>query len=192
MWCRPVTKVIINALCLFALSVFQVPISHSVAASQVFHVRLKDRLDRPVDGYCLDIVGTSASLQLDLPLFAHNCKRGATPDSAIQFTAAGELRFPAVEVCITAFGINRKALPGVPLLLRRCNSDTAFFNASQFQKFKHLANGQLRLHDHNLCLAVGEDSQPTFSAQDRWRVLTLEVCDLTKSVYSVWEMVSLR
>ena len=39
-----------------------------------FHLRLLDRLDRPEDGYCVDILGTPGNLRIDVPLFAHNCK----------------------------------------------------------------------------------------------------------------------
>ncbi|MEM6987664.1 MAG: hypothetical protein AAF499_14125, partial [Pseudomonadota bacterium] len=50
----------------------------SLHATDLVHVRLIDRLDRPDDGYCLDILGTPSSLRVDLPLFAHNCKGGPT------------------------------------------------------------------------------------------------------------------
>ena len=46
----------------------------NAANQELVHVRLIDRLDRPDDGYCLDILGTGDTLRLDLPLFSHNCK----------------------------------------------------------------------------------------------------------------------
>ena len=160
-----------------------------VAASDLIHVRLKDRLDRPSDGYCLDIVGTASNMMLDLPLFAHNCKSGPTPDSAVTYTERGQLLFPGAQVCTTAFGVNNTVLPGASVLLCRCDSRTSLFDTANMQKFDHLKNGQLQLRGHDLCLAVGEQSSHTFSATDRWRVLSLQSCAGIALLYSSWEMV---
>ena len=159
------------------------------AASELSHVRLKDRLDRPADGYCLDIVGTASNMMLDLPLFTHNCKSGPTADSSVAYTDSGQLLFPGAQVCITAFGVNNTVLPGTSVLLRRCDSRTGFFNTANLQKFDHLKNGQLQLRGYDLCLAVGEQSSHTFSASDRWRVLSLQSCAGIELPYSSWEMV---
>ena len=59
-------------------------ITASATAADLIHVRLKDRLDRPDDGYCLDILGTGGNLRLDMPLFAHNCKGGATTEKILK------------------------------------------------------------------------------------------------------------
>ena len=158
---------------------------------ELIHVRLKDRLDRPADGYCLDIMGTGSNLLLDVPLFAHNCKNGPTPDSTVIFTNEGQLVFPAARVCVTAFGVNSTVLPGTPILLRPCNSRTPFFDTSNLQQFSYLDNGQLQLRSHKLCLAVGQHSAHTYSPTDRWRVLSLEPCNNIESSYSSWEMVKL-
>ncbi len=165
--------------------------NQSLATEQV-HIRLVDRLDRSHDGYCFDILGTPASMRVDLPLFAHNCKRGPTPDSTVVYTTDGELVFPAASVCVTGFGVNGRALPGVPLLLRPCSDRAAFFDAAAFQQFDRLENGQLRLRGHNLCVAVGTDSATTYSVQDRWRVLSLELCSEVAKRLSVWEFVPLH
>ena len=166
--------------------------SHAFA-NDLIHVRLKDRLDRPADGYCLDILGTPSNLRLELPLFAHNCKGGPTPDSAMTHTAKGQLVFPYAEnVCVTAFGVNSTVLPGSPVLLRPCGYQIAFYDTADLQKFDHLANGQLQLRGYALCLAVGNESSSTYSAADRWRVLTLESCADTKLSHSAWEMVQLN
>ena len=173
----------------FTLLVTGIPAS---AAEELIHVRLKDRLDRPTDGYCFDILGTGRNLRIDLPLFAHNCKGGATPDSAVIYTRAGQLVFPAVNVCVTAFGVNNTVLPGTSVLLRPCNESTAFLQTANLQKFDHEANGQLRLRGYDLCLAVGDESSSTYSPADRWRVLSLETCDTIALSHSAWERVPLR
>lgn len=163
-----------------------------VIAAELVHVRLKDRLDRPRDGYCIDILGTGANLRLELPLFAHNCKGGATPDSAVVYTIKGQLVFPGAEVCVTAFGVNNTVLPGTAVLLRPCDHQIAFFNTSNLQKFDYLKNGQLRLSSYDLCLAVGNESSSTYSPSDRWRVLSMESCASTSLSHSAWEMVPLQ
>ncbi|MCH9674479.1 MAG: RICIN domain-containing protein [Gammaproteobacteria bacterium] len=162
------------------------------AAEDLIHVRLKDRLDRPDDGYCFDILGTGSNLRLDLPLFAHNCKGGATPDSTVTYTSKGQLLFPAVGVCVTAFGVNNTVLPGTSVLVRPCDQRISFFETSNLQKFDHLENGQLRLRGSDLCLAVRSESSSTYSPFDRWRVLSLESCANTAASHSAWEMVPLK
>ncbi len=162
------------------------------ATEGLIHVRLVDRLDRPKDGYCFDILGTGRNLRLDLPLFAHNCKGGATPDSAVIYTEDGQLVFPAASVCVTAFGVNNTVLPGSSVLLRECDERTPFFEASNLQKFDHIDNGQLKLRGYDLCLAVGGESSVTYSPNDRWRVLSLASCGDVAASLSEWEMVPLQ
>jgi len=159
--------------------------------TDLIHVRLKDPLDRPADGYCLDILGAGSNLRLQLPLFVHNCKSGATPDSAIAYTEQGQLLFPAVGVCVTAFGVNNTVLPGASILLRPCDYRAAFFDTSDLQKFDYLKNGQLQLRGYELCLTAGAESATTYSASDRWRVLSLQSCSAGTPKYSTWEMVAL-
>jgi len=164
----------------------------ATASDDIFHVRLQDRLDRPSDGYCLDILGTNRTLRTDLPLFAHNCKSGPTPDSAVRYNAHQQLVFPAVNVCVTAFGVNNTVLPGTSILLRPCDERTPFFEASGLQQFEHTSNGQLKLVGSELCLAAGSDSRSTYSPRDRWRILSLESCTDIGQKYSSWELVPLR
>lgn len=176
----------------FAILIALIINTTHVVAAELVHVRLKDRLDRPKDGYCLDILGTGSNLLLAVPLFAHNCKDGATPDSTITYTDKGQLVFPDAEVCVTAFGVNNTVLPGTAVLLRPCDYQINFFNTSNLQKFDYLENGQLRLHGYTLCLAVGEESSSTYSPFDRWRVLSLESCADTALSHSSWEMAPLQ
>ena len=164
----------------------------SAQNEKLIHVRLVDRLDRPEDGYCFDILGTGRNLRLDLPLFAHNCKEGATPDSAVIYTSQGQLVFPAAGVCVTAFGVNNTVLAGTSVLLRPCDEQSAFFETPNLQKFDHTKTGQLKLRGYELCLAVGPESSRTYSPLDRWRVLSLESCADVSEPHSYWEFVPLN
>jgi hypothetical protein len=166
-------------------------IAVNAANLDLIHVRLKDRLDRPGDGYCFDILGTGDILRVDLPLFAHNCKPVATSDSAVIYTSTNQLVFPAAGVCVTAFGVNNTVLPGTSVLLRPCDERTAFYETTDLQKFDHTENGQLKLHGFDLCLTVGVESSSTYSTHDRWRVLSLETCAATSLSHSAWEMLPL-
>ncbi|MEO1200758.1 MAG: hypothetical protein AAFX39_16310 [Pseudomonadota bacterium] len=156
-------------------------------AQELGHLRLVDRLDRPVDGYCLDILGVGETLRVDVPIFAHNCKPGLTPDSAVMMTSEGMIRFPAVDLCVTAAGVNGRALPGAAIILRSCDGRAAFFEASALQHFDFRDDGRLALRGTNLCLAVGTVSDTTYSTRDRWRVLSVEDCAATPLFLSQWE-----
>lgn len=182
-------KLKFSILLLFCLVPF---VTIHAGVQDLIHVRLKDRLDRPDDGYCFDILGTGNTLRMDLPLFAHNCKPFATPDSAIIYTPKGQLIFPAVNVCVTAFGVNNTALPGTSVLLRPCDERAAFYETPDLQKFDYTENGQLKLRGFKLCLTVGGESSSTYSPNDRWRVLSLETCATTPLRYSSWEMITLK
>lgn len=172
---------------------FLVPfIAVNAASLDLIHVRLKDRLDRPDDGYCLDILGTGNTLRVDLPLFTHNCKPFATPDSAVIYTSKGQLVFPAANVCVTAFGVNNTVLPGTSVLLRPCDESAPFYQTTDLQKFDYTENGQLILRGFDLCLSTGVESSSTYSPHDRWRVLSLETCSSTSLSHSAWEMVPLK
>ena len=178
-----------------ALTVSLLPVAPDFAiadADRFIHVRLQDRLDRPTDGYCLDILGTGRQLRLDLPLFVHNCKPGATPDSTVVHSDEGHLIFAAADVCVTAFGVNSTVLPGTSVLLRPCGHTSAFFETSRLQQFDHTSDGRLKLRGSELCLTAGEESSRTYSPADRWRVLSLQPCKGTSQRYTVWEMVPLN
>jgi len=167
-------------------------IAVNAASLDLIHVRLKDRLDRPDDGYCFDILGTGDTLRVDLPLFIHNCKPFATSDSAVIYTSKGQLVFPAADVCVTAFGVNNTVLPGTSVLLRPCDERAAFYETTDLQKFDYTENGQFKLRGFDLCLTSGIESSSTYSPYDRWRVLSLETCSSTSLSHSAWEMVPLK
>ena len=151
------------------------------------HLRLKDRLDRPVDGYCLDILGVGQALRLEVPIFAHNCKGGLTNDSAMELRKDGKIAFPAVEMCITAAGVNGRALPGASILLRPCGHRAPFFESGALQTFDFKDDGRVVLKGSNLCLAIGDVSDTTYSQADRWRVLSVEDCAKTPAKLARWE-----
>ena len=151
------------------------------------HLRLKDRLDRPVDGYCLDILGVGQALRLEVPIFAHNCKGGLTNDSAVELRKDGKIAFPAVDLCITAAGVNGRALPGAAILLRPCGHRAPFFESGELQTFDFRDDGRVVLKGSNLCLAVGNVSATTYSSADVWRVLSVEDCAKTPAKLARWE-----
>ena len=51
---------------------------------------------------------------------------------------------------------------------------------------------QLRMVGTTFCLTVGPESDATYSSFDRWRVLTLELCQQAPLSHSAWELVPLR
>lgn len=164
-------------------------IASSAPSTTTAHLRLIDRLDRPEDGYCVDILGTGQTLRVDVPLFAHNCKPRLTSDSAVVFTSDGTIRFPAVDRCITVAGVNSGALPGASILLRTCNGSIPFFESSQLQRFTLRDDGRLTLTGSELCLTVGSQSATTYSPSDRWRTLFVDDCGTAEPARSRWEFV---
>ncbi len=173
----------------FAIAALVMVASAGAAAAEQ-HLRLIDRLDRPRDGYCIDIPGTPGNLRTDIPLFAHNCKVGLPPDAAVVFTPEGHIRFPAPDKCVTIAGVNRGALPGAAAMLADCGTSSIFFNAANFQRFELKADGRLVLKNSNLCLAVGAVSAATYSSADRWRTLFVDDCDTADARLSRWEFVT--
>jgi hypothetical protein len=156
---------------------------------EMVHLRLVDRLDRPNDGYCLDILGTGQNLRLEVPVFAHNCKRGLTSDSAIQVLDNGFIKFAGVNMCITVFGVNGTVLPGTAIILRPCGHKAPYFESAPLQQFVHRDDGRLEMASSGLCLAVGDKASRTYSPYDRWRVLSVEDCKTIPLKYSQWEFV---
>ena len=161
----------------------------SASPPTLVHLRLLDRLDRPEDGYCVDVLGTPRNMRVDLPLFAHNCKPSLTGDSAVVFTPDGLIRFPAVDRCITVAGVNSVALPGASILLRTCNESMPYFETSELQRFTHRDDGRLTIGGSELCLTVGPRSAATYSPSDRWRTLFVDDCTTAEPARARWEFV---
>ena len=155
-------------------------------------LRLMDRLDRPQDGYCVDVLGVGLEARTDLPLFVHNCSSERYPDEAVRFEDAGLIRFPAYDLCVTAMGVNGLSLPGSTVLLRPCGERSSFLDTDALQHFTRHPDGRLTLANTNLCLTVGPRSARTYSAQHRWRALYMDDCATTPSGRSRWEFTTIE
>ncbi|MEM9277387.1 MAG: RICIN domain-containing protein [Pseudomonadota bacterium] len=173
----------LTSFTIFAIVAF---ISLAAANQNNPQMRLLDDLDYPGEGYCIDVPGIGQTARIDLPLVMHNClpDRNSLDRFALEFD--GRIRMPAYEACITAFGVF-SPLPGVPVILRECGVTESFLRADKFQKFKRNAENQLRLDGTNLCLSAGPVSDKTYSANHRWRTLTLENCTDVPLSLSVWK-----
>ena len=177
-------------LCVFVIGLLlSVPLKASDNQSWQetgMHMRLLNDLDRPQDGWCLDVVGSGNNIRFDMPLIAHNCKPGLYADEAVIFHQDKTIRFPAYSGCMTAMGLNEYALPHTSLMIKPCGQEIPFLNAKKFQSFVHLENNQVRLEGTELCVVVGDVSKPTFDKTHRWRSLFLEKCDQTDINRSAW------
>ena len=182
-------KFLITGLLLFFFESLTVNPVFSEPKGSMFHLRLLDRLDRPEDGYCIDILGTPGNLRVELPLFAHNCKTTLTADSSVIFTSDGLIKFPAVDLCITVAGVNSNALPGASTLLRKCNESIPFFETFSLQRFTHRKDGRISISGSELCLTVGRESAATYSPSQRWRALFVEDCGIAEAAFSRGEFV---
>lgn len=156
------------------------------------YLYLKDRLDRPQDGYCLDVAGSGEWVDFNMPLNGHNCKRpGFYADEAVTFNSPGEIRFPAYDGCVTAVGIQGRSLPGAALMLKPCAAevDTAKlpYVREELQHFSHREDGRIELTGSGLCIQVGPTSDTTFSTEHRWRSLSMAPCDKAPKSLSVWQ-----
>lgn len=165
--------------------------SASAIPTESGHFKLKSSIDRPQDGYCLDIVGSGPHIRFDMPLTAHNCKPGLYQDEEVQVDSKLRLRFPAYNVCATVAGINGKALPGAAVLPRICGEQTPFLDARPLQSFKFHNDGRVELKDSGLCLTVSEQSLATFEPTHRWRALYMASCQDAKTIpeRTQWEFV---
>ena len=68
-------------------------------------------------GYCLDIRGEGATLQLDNPMQAHTCKYGGPiDDQRFERAANGAIRAPMYDRCLAVASLE----PGAGLLMRPC------------------------------------------------------------------------
>jgi hypothetical protein len=160
-------------------------------ASEKMYLQLIDKLDRPQDGYCIDVVGNGAHLRFNMPLTAHNCKGpGVYDDEVLELRKDGTLYFPAYKGCVTVMGVNKVALPGVALMIKECGKDLPFLNAKRFQKFKFTDDKKIRLANSNLCIMAGDSSYTTYSLEHRWRSLFMENCDKADNKRSRWHFIN--
>ena len=150
------------------------------------HLRLKNVLDRPQDGYCLDIVGSGEHVRFDMPMTAHNCKPGLYHDEAVILKENGAVFFPAYNACATVAGLNGRALPGSSVIPRVCDEKSPFLDAAALQKFIFRPDGRLELKGSGLCMTAGSISDSTFSDEHRWRTLFMDKCEDTEAERSTW------
>ncbi|WP_299775105.1 RICIN domain-containing protein [uncultured Tateyamaria sp.] len=149
-------------------------------------MRLLDDLDFPGEGYCIDVPGVGLTARTDLPLVLHNCLPSRNSVDRVAEERDGRIYMPAYDACVTAFGV-MSVLPGVPVMLRECGTNESFLLSDQFQKFDRTADNQLRLRGTQYCLTGGVQADRTFSAEHRWRTLTLEECTIAPLALSVWK-----
>lgn len=170
------------------LAILLIGASPLEALSAQKYMRLIDRLDRPQDGYCLDVVGSGPHIRFDMPLTAHNCK-GPQPydDEIVEFRDDGTLFFPRYNGCVTVMGNNQHALPGNALMLKRCGEESPFLNGPKFQRFKMNTQKQIQLDGSDLCIVAGSISATTYSSEHKWRNLSVEVCDTANPALSRWQ-----
>ena len=153
------------------------------------HLKLKNSLDRPEDGYCLDVVGSGQYIRFDMPLNAHNCKPGLYADEAVTMEPDGSIHFTAYNKCVTVSGLNGRALPGTALILAGCGENSPFLNTKGLQTFTQHKDGKLELSGTGLCLTVGKESDSTFSPDHRWRPLFVENCEDVVPSRALWKFV---
>lgn len=152
------------------------------------HLRLINDLDRPQDGYCLDIMGSGKYIRFDLPMTAHNCKPGLYQDEAVVIDGP-YIKFPAYGACATVAGLNSRALPGAAVLPRECGERSPFMEADKLQRFTFHKDGRIELAGADLCLTTGPESDSTFDKTHRWRPLYVERCEKTDPARSRWRFV---
>lgn len=157
------------------------------------YLRLQDKLDRPQDGYCLDVAGSGPYARLDMPLTVHNCKGPELyDDEVVEFRKDGTLYFPAYQGCVTVMGNNQTALPGNALMLKSCGDTSPFLNGPRFQHYTMNEKKQIQLNQSDLCLVAGQVSSTTHSEDHRWRNLSVAPCETAALSHSQWEIYSAR
>ncbi|MDD7910522.1 ricin-type beta-trefoil lectin domain protein [Pseudovibrio exalbescens] len=154
------------------------------------YLQLIDKLDRPNDGYCIDVVGSGEHVRFDMPLTAHNCKGPQVyHDEVVEFREDGTLYFPTYGGCVTVMGNNGTALSGNALMLKVCDAREPFLIAKPFQHFEFNDQQQVQLKNTNLCMVAGDDSHTTFSPDHKWRSLYMEFCDVADTSLSRWHII---
>lgn len=165
------------------LSVFAVTL---FGQTQAHHIKLVESLDRPQDGYCLDVAGSGKFIRTDLPLIGHNCKPGLYADEAFIFREDGTIYFPAFDLCATISGVNKHVLDYTSLTLQQCHKDTPFQNAKFMQAFEYTKEKKIKHKNSNKCLEMGKESSQTFSSAHTWRTLYMKECSTSNSKRSTW------
>lgn len=168
---------------LFSIVIFTMTL---IASEDAYQIKLIDPLDRPQDGYCLDVLGSGNYIRPDMPLMGHNCKPGLYVDEAFIFRKDGTIYSPVLNLCATIAGVNNYVLDHTPLVLKECNKDTPFVNAKFMQAFEYTKSKKLKHKNSNKCLEMGEESSRTFSPKHTWRTLYMKECSKTDIKRSTW------
>lgn len=164
-------------------------------SENIFYLSLKDKLDRPIDGYCLDVAGNGQYVRLDVPLNAHNCKLESEyiyPDHSLVFKDNGTIYFPSFDKCLTVIGLNNHALEYNSLMLKECLVVEPFLNAKRFQLFKFNEKNQIQLYNSDLCIVAGDESKETYSSEHTWRSLYMQKCKTAQYKLSTWYLKKMK
>lgn len=156
------------------------------------YLMLQDRLDRPTDGYCLDVAGSGNQSRLDLPMNVHNCKvPGVYADERVTLRGDGTIRFEAYgeNACVTVLGLQGRSLPGAAVMIRGCGEQSPFLDTADLQQFTFHDSGQIELTGSGLCLVSGAESDVTYHPDHRWRTLSAQNCETAEPALSQWTMV---
>lgn len=165
---------------------FLLTISTVFAKDVPYQIKLIETLDRPQDGYCLDVAGSGKYIRTDLPLIGHNCKPGLYSDEAFELRKDGTIYFPAYDLCVTVSGVNKYVLDYTSLTLQECHKETPFLKTKFMQKFEYTKEKKIKHKNSNKCLVMGEESSQTFSPSHTWRTLYMKECSKTDSKRSTW------
>ena len=152
-------------------------------------IKLKDGLDDPNRGLCIDIPGHMSNTNIDAPLVVHTCKDGFWNYDGRFLPSllekSNSLTMPKFKRCVAV----EKMSQGAPLILAECNADDT-------HQGWELIDGQLRLKvDPKLCVEVNakpsEVSRGTRNHPVRHlvRPLSLEPCVKGGNKYQQWGFV---
>ncbi len=172
-----IKKILLVFICIFSFSYSQ---------DKPHLIKLIDKLDRPSDGYCLDVLGSGNYIRGDMPLNGHNCKPGLYADEAFVFRDDGTIYFPVYDLCVTIAGVNEYVLDYTSLVLQECKKDTPFISAVFMQEFEYTKDKKIKHKNSSKCLEMGVESSRTFSPEHTWRTLYMKECKDTDPKRSTW------
>lgn len=138
-----------------------------------------------VENFCLDVAGTGKKPRLDLPMTASTCKNGLYMDETI-IVQDQKMVQPAYNTCISAAGLNGRALAGASLLPRPCGEQPSADETEYLQRFTFHRDGRIELEDSGLCITAGEPQDVAFSSQSRWRSIVLSDCNEVAMGVASW------
>jgi triacylglycerol lipase len=150
------------------------------------------RTAQPLDdprGYCLDIAGVGATLNLDQALRVHTCKYGEPlEDQQFERTADGAIKAPMYNRCLAVAALE----VGAELFVRTCGN-------APTQRWTMSWGRVSPASRSDLCLEASETSQPAnapvlTTPVYRRRDLALQRCDDTKEARQTfrWSLTSER